>query len=205
MFYKIIIPLLLITFSAHSQINDIYINEETSNNNQLFNITKIYALNHQALEYAEEEDTLEAFKCIDDALHYSKNINWLKGLAISNYIKASIKLKYKNYNEALVYFIEAFKQFSEMDDNVGIIITTHYIGKLYYLLGQNEKAKKILNNSIYLAFKNGNYLLLRENIIILANIEYAQNNNVDVVDNLKEYFSGIDTLLSSSIQTRIMC
>jgi len=138
-------------------------------------------------------NSLKIFKKFD-----SKNN---QGFVLGNI--ASIKLKHKEYKEALKLRREAVRLLEESRDKIGLIQNYNGLANAYFHLGKYKLAIKAAQKAIALSKKIKNKISLVTSYRILMQVYAKTHNPSRAIEYSLKYGAELDTVLQKQTETRI--
>ncbi|MEP1305653.1 MAG: ATP-binding protein [Balneola sp.] len=163
---------------------EVFSNMKASNKDDPLNVTLKVNLGFIYLGLEDYETAENHFLSV---LELDNSAIETRGKAISSYKLGNLYTEKESFEKALIYYDKSLKYYSELENEAQTMNPLNGIAKVYFLLGNNDKAKEMALKSESIGDKTHTLLELNQVVNLLSNIyekerdykkayEYSQKN-----------------------------
>ncbi|MEP1139646.1 MAG: ATP-binding protein [Balneola sp.] len=163
---------------------EVFSNMKASNKDDPLNVTLKVNLGFIYLGLEDYETAENHFLSV---LELDDSAIEIRGKAISSYKLGNLYTEKESFEKALIYYDKSLKYYSELENEAQTMNPLNGIAEVYFLLGNNDKAKEMALKSESIGDKTHTLLELNQVVNLLSNIyekerdykkayEYSQKN-----------------------------
>ena len=170
----------------------------------LNNTTRIsVTLNNLGDVYRATKDYEKAIACYREAYRLRKETGHAPGMAtnirnIGNVFEAQGQLK-----EALREYMESMRMSDSLSDKRGMSQCRYSIASVYFKLHDYTQAKRFANNSLSIAAEANFRSFMRDNYLLLSQIDEAMGSLSSSLNNFRKFTSYKDSVLNLQVASEI--